>query len=180
MTTTLPARRPVTADDEPFLVTLFASTRQLELTALPPRQREAFAELQHRTQRQQLRARFPDATDELVLLSDRPIGRLWLDQGAAGTHVIDIALLPQHRSRGIGTALLVPLLADADRTGRTVTASVFATDEAALRWYRRLGFTVVDVADGSPGESAFVGVRYPGEDVAPEPGGGSWNENVAS
>ena len=39
-------------------------------------------------------------------------------------NVIDIALLPAHRGRGLGTFLLRELLAEADREGRTVSLHV--------------------------------------------------------
>jgi ribosomal protein S18 acetylase RimI-like enzyme len=58
--------------------------------------------------------------------------------------IVDVALLPAHRGRGIGTALLTPILDEAERTGRAVSIHV-ARENPARRLYDRLGF--VQVAD---------------------------------
>ena len=54
----------------------------------------------------------------------------------------DVALLPEHRSRGIGTALLRALIAEAAANGQAVTLSV-DRDSPARSLYRRLGFATV-------------------------------------
>ena len=59
---------------------------------------------------------------------------------------MDIALLPEYRGRGIGTALLEELLVEADATGRRVTIHVERFNPAR-RLYERLGF----VEAGDPG-----------------------------
>jgi ribosomal protein S18 acetylase RimI-like enzyme len=53
--------------------------------------------------------------------------------------VIDIALLPEHRGRGIGTALMTWVTAIADREARSVTLHVEPWNPAR-RLYERLGF----------------------------------------
>jgi ribosomal-protein-alanine N-acetyltransferase len=58
-------------------------------------------------------------------------------------HINNVALRPQFRGRGIGTALLRHVLAEARRLGaRRATLEVRASNEAARRLYERLGFYV--------------------------------------
>ncbi len=58
--------------------------------------------------------------------------------------LVDIALLPGARGRGIGGALIVELCREGARDGRPVRLRVERTNPA-LRLYRRLGF--VEIGD---------------------------------
>ncbi len=57
---------------------------------------------------------------------------------------MDIALLPEHRGRGIGTRLVQDVLDEARASGRSVSLHVEETNPAK-RLYERMGF--VDVED---------------------------------
>jgi [ribosomal protein S18]-alanine N-acetyltransferase len=58
-------------------------------------------------------------------------------------HVNNVALRPQFRGRGIGSALLRHVVAEARRLGaRRATLEVRASNVAARRLYERLGFYV--------------------------------------
>jgi ribosomal-protein-alanine N-acetyltransferase len=61
-------------------------------------------------------------------------------------HVNNVAVRPGFRGRGIGTALLRRLLADARALGaRRATLEVRASNDGARRLYERLGFHVAGV-----------------------------------
>jgi ribosomal protein S18 acetylase RimI-like enzyme len=62
---------------------------------------------------------------------------------SAEIRVVDVALLPAARGRGIGTALLRDLLAEGARTGKKVSIHVERFNRA-LGLYRRLGFGEVE------------------------------------
>jgi len=71
-----------------------------------------------------------------------------------------LGVLPSEQGRGIGTALVAPVLARADR-GR-VDTYVETSSERNLRLYGRLGFCVTDevqLADGGPPVWALI--RHP-------------------
>ncbi|MGH2397294.1 MAG: GNAT family N-acetyltransferase, partial [bacterium] len=53
--------------------------------------------------------------------------------------LMDLALLPAYRGRGIGSSLLDALLAEGQRAGKPVTIHVEKLNRA-LRLYERLGF----------------------------------------
>jgi ribosomal-protein-alanine N-acetyltransferase len=58
-------------------------------------------------------------------------------------HINNVAVRPQFRGRGIGSALLHQALAEAKRLGaRRATLEVRASNTAARRLYERLGFYV--------------------------------------
>ena len=73
-----------------------------------------------------------------------PMGRLYLERRATTLLVIDIALLPQWRGRGLGTALLEWVCAQARVAGKSVTVAVEKNNRGQTL-YRRLGFR--EIAD---------------------------------
>ena len=87
------------------------------------------------------RRQFPDASAEIVLVDGIPAGRVLVDRGDSALHVIDIALMPEHRGHGVGTDVLVVLLDEASASSLPLTLSVLRGNPA-LRLYRRLGFEV--------------------------------------
>jgi GNAT superfamily N-acetyltransferase len=131
-------------DDERFLFTLYVSTRALEVARLPwsDAEKEAFLRMQFDAQRRHYAAQFPAAAHDLILVDGEPAGRLYVDRDESAILVVDIALLPEHRGRGIGTALLTGLLAEADAAGQTVSVHV-ERGNPARRLYERLGFVAV-------------------------------------
>ena len=80
----------------------------------------------------------------VVRMPDQPVAgfcAFWLvfDE----IHINNVALRPQYRARGIGTALLQHVLAEGRQLGaRRATLEVRASNEAARRLYQRLGFYV--------------------------------------
>jgi len=135
------ALRPAAPADEPFLRALYASTREeeLALTGWPPAQRDAFLDLQFELRERAWRASRPTAVRSVVVADGAPVGRLDVDRSGAGVHVVDLALLPRWRGRGIGGALLRALLEE----GRTTTIYV-ERENPAQRLYARLGFRRID------------------------------------
>jgi len=129
--------------DEAFLFELYASTRQDELEAWgwPPAMRHTFLTLQFRAS-QGYRAAFPDAEFQIVRLDGVNAGRLIVNRTREELRVVDIALLPQHRNAGIGTALLRRLFGEAAATKKPLRLQVLK-DNRAGRLYQRLGFVKI-------------------------------------
>jgi ribosomal protein S18 acetylase RimI-like enzyme len=141
------ALRPETAADVPFLRGLYVSTRWEELSAFTEwtdAQKQAFLESQFALQRHHYLSYYA-STDCAVLEKDGiPAGRLYVDRQANTLLVVDIALLPEWRRRGAGTALMEAVMAEARAAGKTVGMMV-EKHNPAQRLYRRLGFR--EVAD---------------------------------
>ena len=109
----------------------------------PPEQRQLFLASQFRAQDAHHREHFRTASFDLILLGGEPIGRLYVDRRSDEHHLIDIALLPEHRGRGIGGSLLADLLAEGERLGLPILLHVEHSNPAG-RLYRRLGFELVE------------------------------------
>jgi ribosomal-protein-alanine N-acetyltransferase len=75
-------------------------------------------------------------------------------------HVNNVAIRPQYRGRGMGTAVMHHVLAEARRLGaKRATLEVRASNEPARRLYERLGFYVAAVRPNyysSPVEDALI------------------------
>lgn len=142
------ACRPEEAGDDPFLCDLYATTREQELSVVPwtDEERRTFCDAQSRTQRLGYRAQFPNADFDVIFADGRPAGRLAVDRSGDAIHLIDIALLPEHRGHGAGTSLLRELVEEAARDGRPVSLCVERTNPAR-RLYERLGFRPVGQTD---------------------------------
>ncbi|HEU5036364.1 MAG TPA: GNAT family N-acetyltransferase [Nocardioides sp.] len=143
-TTDAVSLRPVTDDDRPFLIALYASTRAAELDQVvwAPGQREAFVRMQYDAQDVSYRTQNPEGAFDIIEVAGRPVGRLYVDRRVDEIRIVDIALVPEHRRAGIGSALIERLQADAAATGRTVTIHVEVHNPAAVL-YGRLGFVAV-------------------------------------
>ena len=138
--------RPVCADDEEFLLAVYASTRADELAQVPwsEAQKAAFVRMQFDAQRRDYDARFPAAEYDVLLLDARPVGRLWLGRDDEQIRLLDIALLPEAQKRGVGSAILERLIEEARQTGKILRHMVFVLNPDAQRFYERLGFRVFE------------------------------------
>ena len=74
-------------------------------------------------------------------------------------HVLNVAVHPEHRGRGLGRTLLEAILAESRAAGsRAVFLEVRAGNVVARRLYRHLGFRELGVRRGyyGPGQDAIV------------------------
>ncbi len=142
-----PSRRPIRwPDDAEILLRIYGSTRVEELAAVPwsEAQKATFIEQQFQAQHAHYTKHFPQAAFELIEGPEAPIGRLYVDRRADEIRVIDIALLPEHRGRGLGGRLMGEVLEEAAARGVPVRIHV-ERNNPAWRLYARLGF--VEVGD---------------------------------
>ena len=140
--------RPERPEDESFLSTVYAGTRQEELdaTGWPPAKRESFLKMQFKAQRQGYRSSFPEADFQIILANGHAVGRMIINRAPCELLLVDIALLPEHRGQGIGTELLRQLLREAEASGRPLKLSVIKGQRAG-RLYQRLGFKKIGESD---------------------------------
>lgn len=137
--------RPITGEDDGFLLGLYASTRAEELALVPwsDAQRQAFLRMQFDAQTRHYATHYADrSTFDVIVVDGAPAGRLIVHRGAADVRIVDIALLPSFRGKGVGAGLLRALLAEADAAGKSVSIHV-EYNNPALRLYERLGFVKV-------------------------------------
>jgi len=106
-------------------------------------QATSFLRMQFTAQHDYYQAQFTGASFDIIELSGNPIGRLYIDRRTDALCVIDLALLPEYRNQGIGTAVLETLLQEAAALGRPVRLHV-ETFNPAQSLYRRLGFIALE------------------------------------
>jgi Acetyltransferases len=133
--------RPVTAADEQFLFEVYASTRAEELAAWGwnAAQQEQFLRLQFMAQKGGYSAQYPGADNAIIVLDGKDIGRLYFIRSEKHIVLIDFALLPEYRGRGLGGELLKRVLDEVTRDKKTCRLQVLKTNRA-MRLYKRLGF----------------------------------------
>lgn len=137
------ALRPVTFEDEAFLLRLYADTRAEEMAAWgwDAAQQAAFVALQFRAQRAHYAA-YPKTKDRIITQDGQAIGRLLIARLADELRLVDIALLMEQRGRGIGATLIRQVQDEARLAGLAVRLHVEKQNRAE-RLYERLGFVRV-------------------------------------
>ena len=136
--------RPVTEHDGELLRVIYASSREREFEQVPwsQEQKKQFLETQFCAQARHY-ASYPNATFSIILSDGQPAGRLYVAHWEQEHRLVDIALLPEFRGRGIGTHFLRQLQATAASAGKPLTLHVEVFNPAQ-HWYERLGFVLVE------------------------------------
>jgi ribosomal protein S18 acetylase RimI-like enzyme len=136
--------REVTPEDRIFLGDLYISTRleELSVTGWAPEVIRAFLQQQFEAQTVHYEQHYlrHGATFRIILERGHPVGRLYTFPGGEELRVVDIALIPEARGRGLGSAILQDLLSKSDKP---VTIHV-EKQNPAMRLYQRLGFAKID------------------------------------
>jgi ribosomal protein S18 acetylase RimI-like enzyme len=145
MTVTL---RPAQPDDEELLYRLYALSRRDEMLAWgwSEAQQQMFLRMQFTARQAHYRDQFPHAEHRIILLDEAPVGRMVVVRNEDHIRLADIALLPEHRGRGLGASLIKELLDEARSAARPVQLFV-ERHNPAIRLYERLGFRIVGDID---------------------------------
>ena len=134
--------RPVLPEDAELLYEIYASTRRDELAQVPwsEEQLKIFLRMQLSARDQSYRMHYTEIDDRIILFEGQPVGRLILIRTEEEIRLADVALLPEHRSKGVGAVLIKDLMTEADRTKRPIRLQVEKPNGAARRLYDRMGF----------------------------------------
>jgi len=100
--------RPERDDDQPFRFELFCKSRppEWDMVQLDPQFREQLMRHQFEAQTTGYRAQFPKARFDIIELDAEPIGRIVVDRPAGMLNLVDQAIVPQLRSKGLGTTIM--------------------------------------------------------------------------
>jgi ribosomal protein S18 acetylase RimI-like enzyme len=134
--------RMATAEDEPMLFRLFADEKAREFAPLgwSEEQLRPLLEMQYRARQVSYAQSYPAAVDTILCLEDgTPVGRCWMERQPTCYRIIDMAVLPEHRNRGIGGWALRQMQQTATLEQVALRLSV-TRNNAALQLYERLGF----------------------------------------
>lgn len=137
--------RNIEANDLPFLKKVYRSTREeeLNLTDWPESQKDQFISQQFSAQHDYYQQVYHDATFQVVLYDQVPAGRLYVWESEHQIRIVDIALLPESRNKGIGGFILNQLIAKSEKSSKILSIHVECYNPA-LSLYKRLGFEQKD------------------------------------
>ncbi len=131
--------RPAALEDTGFLadVVLTATTAQGRLPGAfdEPAWRTAFT----MWTRKQICGEVPGSTTSVIQSGGQPVGRLRITRSADRIELSGIQLLPDVQGRGIGTAIIEDLKAEAKTAGIPLDIGVEKDNPRARRLYERLG-----------------------------------------
>jgi RimJ/RimL family protein N-acetyltransferase len=137
--------RPEREGDRDFRYRLFCDSRPPEFALLlAPPAFEQIMRFQFQAQTMSYRAEFPRARFDIIELSRKPIGRIVVDRTGSMLHLVDQAIVPELRGRGIGTAIMGALMDEARAAGLPVRLKVASSNDPSLRLYLRLGFVPIE------------------------------------
>jgi len=136
------ALRASSEGDGEFFYSVYASTRTEELAQVPwsTEEKERFLRQQFHAQNHAYRNNYPGAEFLIIVVDGTDAGRLCVHRRPDEIRIMDIALLPDFRGRGIGTGLLKQILHEGEMSSRDVTIHVEVFNPA-MRLYERLGFS---------------------------------------
>lgn len=156
--------RPATPSDLPFFYEVVRATVREHVEA-------TWGSWDENWQRARFANRFIPEHWKIILIGGVAAGGLALEARDAALFLANLHLLPEHQGRGIGTAVLHELQADAAARDLPLTLNVLRSNDGAKRLYERLGFRIVKAdeerwwlewtaTDASASESAAGGPRY--------------------
>lgn len=138
--------RPTYPKDQQFVYSVVyqVTAEILHADTWDPRIRHALLDLQVNARQSSYAVRHPSADHAIIMLDDEPVGRLIIDRSGEHYDLVDITVVPKHRSAGIGTRLILALCMEAAMMRKNVRLYVSITNPRAISLYRRLGFRVVE------------------------------------
>lgn len=133
--------RRATQSDIPFMLNLYASTRESELAMSNFTQQEKldFVKQQFTAQYSHYNQHYCSDFFSIIELDEKSVGRLFVDYWETEIRIVDITLSPEHRNNGLGSYLFKELFKQAKETSKSVTIHV-EHNNPAKHLYERLGF----------------------------------------
>ncbi|MEP6539639.1 MAG: GNAT family N-acetyltransferase [Bryobacteraceae bacterium] len=136
--------RESVAEDEPFIERLLKVTLAEELMAhaWPEPMRDNLLSMQYRGRRQSVVSVYPNTAVQIISMDGEDAGWLVVARTDEAICLADIALLPERRGAGVGTAILETLIQESRDSRKPVRLHVMINNPAA-RLYERMGFRPV-------------------------------------
>jgi GNAT superfamily N-acetyltransferase len=103
-------------------------------------QKQVFISAQFAAQQDHYAKKYPAASHDIIVVDNRPVGRLYVARLDQEIRIVDITVLPAERNAGIGSYLIRKLLDEANRAGK-VTRIYVEEFNPSLRLFERLGFS---------------------------------------
>jgi ribosomal protein S18 acetylase RimI-like enzyme len=137
--------RPERADDVAFRFELFCQSRppEWESVQIDPEFRDRLMRHQFNAQTASYRAQFPRARFDIIELDGEAIGRIVVDRPGNLLNIVDQAIVPRLRNKGLGTTIMRSLMDEARQQAIPVRLMVSSSNDPSIRLYLRLGFVPI-------------------------------------
>src|SRR5262245_857254 len=106
-------------------------------------QKRSFVSMQYAAQQDHYGQKYPDATHDIVMSGDRPVGQLYVARLENEIRIVDLIVAPEERNAGIGSELINRLVDEARRTDKILIVFVESFNPS-LSLFQRLGFVAAD------------------------------------
>lgn len=138
-----------TADDSEFLYTVYAATRADEVAMFgwDATQAQAFLRSQFDIRERSYAMQFPDAARSVIVFEGKNAGNMIVDRNDTGLTLVDIAVLPEFRKKGIASHLLRELQAQAVEENKSIVLHVEKINATAFELYREHEFAATAETD---------------------------------
>jgi len=149
--------RPERPEDHDFRFRLFCDSRLPEwyVIELDAAVRDQLMRHQFVAQTTTYRQRFPRARFDIIELGGEPIGRIVVNRPGTMVHIVDHAIVPALRNRGIGTAIMRALMQEAQDAGLPVRLKVASSNDPSMKLYLRLGLVPIETIP------AYIEMQWP-------------------
>lgn len=137
--------KAISDEDMAFLLHVYSTTRWEEMIQAPwsDVQRHEFLNQQFQAQHVHYQTYYTTAEFLLIVKDNQNIGRLYIDRNKSTFCIIDIALIPEFKYKGIGTKILQEIIKEAQITDKKIVIHVESFNPA-YKWYEKLGFKQVE------------------------------------
>ncbi len=137
----------ITELTDPFFFTVYANSREAEISSWgwPQEEQREFLRMQYQCQQRSYQMQYPHLESRVIYVEGIQAGRILLAETKAGKVLVDIGLLSEFQNQGIGTALLHELQEETE-SGESLRLAVLKTNPAR-RLYERLGFQILEVSE---------------------------------
>lgn len=137
----------ITESTDPFFFTVYANSREAEMSSWgwAPEEQCKFLRMQYQCQQRSYQMQYPHLESRIIYVESIPAGRMLLAKTEAGKVLVDIGLLTEFQNQGIGSALLHELQEEL-KPGESLRLSVL-NNNPARRLYDRLGFQILEVGE---------------------------------
>ena len=129
--------RAVTAADYPWLWALKRETMR-------PYVEQTWGGWEEKVQEEFFRRNFVPANMRAIVIDGHDAGLLNVERGPSEVFLANIQIAPAYQNRGVGTAVVRGVMAEAHAAGLPVRLQVLKANRPARRLYERLGFLVTE------------------------------------
>lgn len=137
---------PVESTHKDFLLKLFKECRPdlALINSINEKKTDDIIYQQFTIEQEQLIKMYPNAEYNIVIFNGELIGRLYIHYGDTIDRILEIGLLDEYRSLGIGKELVTKVIQNALKKNKSVRLQVAWFNQRAYKFYEEIGFNIIE------------------------------------